>query len=338
MQNSFNHIEDFLADESFKSWVLSPTTELNEFWQDWMNKNPDKKELLLLAKDVVIKIRFNEYHPKSGTKERILKEIRLDSGSWNQPKKTIFMNPWLKIAASIFFVIALGTIAYFMTIQPENQEQVASIEMILKENPMGVRTQHTLPDGSIVHLNAGSKLEYPATFQQDREISLSGEAYFEVVSDTLRPFKVITEGLEVAVLGTKFNVISTDEVQLVALLDGSVRVFDNSSFNQLILAPGHQAVVDPISKKITTSPFDESLMFGWVKGKLVFKDASFDEVVDRLTRWYGVNIYVSNQSLASEWSYTSSFNNESLETVLLNMSIVRDFDYQITSDSVLISF
>jgi transmembrane sensor len=339
MQNSFNHIEDFLANESFRSWVLNPTLELDEFWQHWMIANPDKKELLLLAKDVVIKIRFREYHPESGSKERILKEIRLDTGSWNQPKKTIFMNPWLKIAASIFFVIALGTMAYFMSIQPKNQEQVASIEMIFKENPMGVRTQHTLPDGSIVHLNAGSKLEYPATFQQDkREIYLEGEAYFEVLPDSLRPFNVITNGLEVAVLGTKFNVISNDEVQLVALLEGSVRVFDNSSINQLILTPGYKAVLDPISKEITTRPFDKALMFGWVKGKLVFRDASFDEVVDRLTRWYGVTFSVSNQSYTPEWSYTGTFHNESLEKVLLNMCIIRDFDYQITNDSVLMSF
>jgi len=339
MQNSFNHIEDFLADESFKSWVLNPTPELDEFWQEWMNKNPDKKETLLLAKDVAKKIRFNEYQPESGTEEHILKSIRMETNSWNEPKKNVFMNHWLKIAASIFLAVALGTIAYFISERDNKSEQIASIEMIIKENPLGVRTQHTLPDGSLVHLNSGSKLEYPATFQQHREVHLSGEAYFEVVSDTMRPFRVITEGLGVAVLGTKFNVISIDDVQLVALLEGSVEVNDNSSENQVFLTPGNKAVLDPATNKITTLPFDEVLLFGWVQGKLVFRDASFEEVVDRLIRWYGITVTVSNnQSAVHDWSYTGSFTNESLETVLLNMSIVRDFDYQITHDSVVISF
>lgn len=338
MENSFNHIEDFLANESFKSWVLHPTLELDEFWHHWMNTNPDKKEMLLMAKDVATKLRFNEYQPESGSKERILRNIRLETGSRNQPKKNIFMNDWLKIAASIFLAVALGTIAYFMSIRDNKTEQIASIEMIIKENPLGVRTQHTLPDGSIVHLNAGSKLEYPSTFQQDREISLSGEAYFEVVSDSLRPFKVITDGLKVAVLGTKFNVISIDEVQLVALLEGSVEVQDHSYENQVILTPGNQAVLDPATNRITTNPFDEALLFGWTKGKLVFRDASFDQVVDRLSRWYGVTVSVTNPTNIPDWSYTGSFTNESLETVLLNMSIVREFEYQITKDSVLITY
>ncbi|MFT7231841.1 MAG: transmembrane sensor [Cyclobacteriaceae bacterium] len=337
MTNSLNHIEDFLVDESFRKWILNPTPELDIHWTEWMDANPDKRNILLQSKDVALRLRFNEFASDLETKERISKQIKIETPDWNQPKRAIFFGQWLKVAAVLIFALGLGFLTYYLSPVNLQSDQIVEAGMVLKENPLGVRSQHTLSDGTLVTLNAGSSIRYPKKFQIDkREIILSGEAYFEVVSDSLRPFSVISNEVNVVVLGTKFNVISEEENHSVALLEGSVKVFGGAS--EVLLSPGQQARYNINSQNFSIESFDQRNVFDWVNGKLTFQEASFGEVKDRLMRWYGVNIAVVNQPNVLDWSYTGSFNNESLESVLLNMSMVRDFEYQIKNDSVSISF
>jgi ferric-dicitrate binding protein FerR (iron transport regulator) len=88
---------------------------------------------------------------------------------------------------------------------------------------------------------------------------------------------------------------------------------------------------------VSTS-FDPKYVTGWKDGYLVFKESSFDEVLEKLHAWYGVKVDVKQKDKASDWSYTASFRQESLENVLHNMRTLRRFDYQVRNDSLFFSF
>lgn len=337
MNQQYNDIEDLLVDESFRNWVKDPTPELDSLWTQWLSKNPEKKILCGQAKEVLLTMRFEEFIANEDSKQRILNQVRFETSDWNRKlSNATFFTYWRRIAAILVVSTMLGALIYQFSRSGSDATEIAQIEYIIKENPLGVRSQHTLSDGSKVHLNAGSKIEYPIVFDENqRSIKLSGEAYFEVVSDKLRPFKVEADDIQITVLGTKFNVRSSHSENVVALLEGSVKVSTESQ-SQLI-KPGEEARLTS-TNELVIDEFDEKQVFGWTKGKLVFQDASFEEVTDRLKRWYGVEVLVSNSPSDTDWSYTGTFTNESLENVLLNMSVVRSFDYEVSDDSAKIIF
>lgn len=339
MEHTFNDIEDFLTDESFRNWVNNPTPELDAHWKSWMEANQTKTDLVNQSRKIIQSLNFKEFQPDSVSKERILQKIRLAT----KPKRKfpIFLNARYKVAAIL--ILALGIVALLRYYSAEKQQKapiaVAS-NLIQKSNPSGVKSKHVLPDGSTIFLNAASAIEYPNTFDSDARVVklLQGEAFFQVAKEVNRPFRVLVNKFEVAVLGTTFNVNANLKSPEVALVEGKVKVTAGQSGNSLELAPGQMAVFDQDQNAFTSTTFDEAYITGWKDGYLMFKDASLDEVIEKLQIWYGIDITVSNKSKSGDWSYTGNFRNESLENVLKSMSILRNFDYVIKNDALIISF
>lgn len=339
MENSFDNIEDFLSDESFRSWVKDSTPELDAQWTSWLQNNPDSVELLKEAREFIQLIKFDEYQTDLGSKQRILNKIQLETKT-EKLKQLPLLNYWIRVAAVLIVAFGLGSLAFFVVSNQVNSAQNGSISSIIqKKNPFGVKSQHLLSDGSKVYLNSGSSLEYPKTFENDsRVVRLIGEAFFEVAHDNKRPFKVVADNFEVEVLGTEFNVnTSFSNNPTVALVDGRVRLKAIASGADLDLIPGQMATYIISDELFLTSTFDVDYVTAWKEGNLVFQDATLDEVVGRLHRWYGIGIAISGKP-SSDWSYTASFKNESLEKVLFNMSTLRGFEYEIKNDSLIISF
>ncbi len=154
----------------------------------------------------------------------------------------------------------------------------------------GEQTKVRLPDGTLVFLNAQSSLRYPANFAQSlkREVSLSGEGYFEVAKDKAHPFIVKTDKQDVEVLGTHFNISAyTDESHInTTLLEGSVRV--SSTKNNVVLAPGHQASLDEQNIRVKAVNVDE--VVSWKNGMFAFSDLSLEEIMKKIARWYNVEV------------------------------------------------
>lgn len=340
MNDSYNKVEDFLTDELFRSWVTNPTPEIESHWDLWLGNHPEKKEMVLEAKKIVKGLEFSVYKPDSEIKEHILKNIKSETPNWNRPKQkqVDLFQYWSKIAAILIFSVGIGSLIFYLN-KPTDNKAITSNNMIVKKNPMGVRSHYVLSDGSEIFLNAGSVIEFPEKFDSNQRIvKLLGEAYFEVQPDISRPFKVVSDKLTVTVLGTKFNFNSDYQSNSVALVEGKVMYSENHSSLDTILIPGQMAKFDENRSRFSLSDFDEEKVIGWKDGKLIFRDASFDEVVNDLKKWYGVTIAIKNKSSKIDWSYTASFSNESLETVLLNMSTVKGFDYKISRKEVTISF
>lgn len=153
--------------------------------------------------------------------------------------------------------------------------------------PRGGEFKVVLPDGTKVWLNASSSLKFPTAFTgQERNVELTGEAYFEVAKNKSMPFHVLSNDTEIEVLGTHFNVMAyPDEAELKAtLLEGSVKV---TSKNQSeILVPGQQA---RIKDKITVIPAPEDAI-AWKKGFVSFEDTGIEAIMRKVSRWYDVDV------------------------------------------------
>lgn len=320
-------------DESFRNWIKNPTPELNRFWSEWLEQNKDKEILVLQAEEVIRGIEFKEYFADSTTKSRILNQIKADSIS--RSSKVYNLNLFFKIAALLVLSVGLGgSLMYFFNsdihlIGSNTQQRVI-------ENAIGQKSKVMLSDGTVVYLNSTSKLTYPTAFDTDeRVVYLSGEAYFDVTPNPERPFRVKTDALDVLVLGTEFNVKTKDSNYDISLVEGKVRLITESNA-KTELSPGQQVSFNKESQVFSYNSFDTKFVTGWKDGSLVFRNSSFKEVMDQLHEWYGIHITLNKSSQIQSWSYTATFENESLENVLQNMSALRHFEYSIKNDTLVV--
>lgn len=159
--------------------------------------------------------------------------------------------------------------------------------------PRGGQFQITLPDGTKVWLNAASSLKYPVAFTgKQREVTLKGEAYFEVVHNDKMPFRVMVDGMEIKDLGTHFNVMAySDEVKVeTTLLEGAIAVSDGHS--EKLLQPGQQAVNNKSkSTGITIQAADTEQAIAWKNGEFYFNHTSIYDIMRQVSRWYDVDVY-----------------------------------------------
>ncbi|WP_289665531.1 FecR family protein [Flavobacterium panacagri] len=207
--------------------------------------------------------------------------------------------------------------------------------------PYGKKFEVQLSDGTLVHLNAGTSLRYPVQFvrNQNRQVYLLGEAYFEVEKDKEHPFNVNTQNVNIEVLGTKFNVdtysenISTD----VVLVEGKVSLYKDQKTkeNQLYLKPGEKGSNERGQSKITKEQVNTEYYTAWVTGSLVFKNASFENIIKKLERRYNVTFINRNKTLGKE-IFNARFDNEPIEVVLKYFSDSYAIDYDIDRDKITI--
>jgi ferric-dicitrate binding protein FerR (iron transport regulator) len=189
-----------------------------------------------------------------------------------------------------------------------------------------------------VWLNSGSKISYQTNFNDSlRIIDLDGQAYFEVFKDKAKPFIVRCRDLEVKALGTSFDVNGYAESQIqISLLTGSVELsipnFLEAGDN-VILQPGEYSIIDQNNKFIEKGIFDPYEVLAWKEGRLIFDNATIHQIIPKLELWYGVNI-VNELSMNLHKPYTSTFEGENLDNILLNMGGVLQFDYEIKGNDV----
>jgi ferric-dicitrate binding protein FerR (iron transport regulator) len=249
-----------------------------------------------------------------------------------------------KFAATLAF---FGLLAFLVKVYIDGAQQQPAAPLqvdhhVEKINTKGRKSIIQLSDGTVVTLNAESSIRYERGFDKNnRQVSLRGEAFFDVAPDPDRPFIVHTAQLDVRVLGTRFNVNAypNQPGTRVALAEGSVQLLKTAGAQQAIaLVPGQ--VIDFMTHTQSfgaPAPYDPEAEYGWKDGILVFEDAGFEEAMEVLERWYDVQIEVVNQPPA-QWRYDSRHHNESLELVLTSMSFNEGFDFEINQNTVKLYF
>lgn len=218
-----------------------------------------------------------------------------------------------------------GQVVYQMagSASAASAEESKNLKFNTLSTARGEQYQVILPDGTKVWLNAASSLKFPSTFAHaaSRKVELSGEAYFEVTKDKSHPFKVTSEGQEVEVLGTHFDISSyaDEELTKTTLLEGSVRVALDSRARTLtskkILKPNEQSNLVRGSQTLQVKTVDAEAAVAWKNGLFQFDNADIKTVMSQLSRWYDIDVEFSG-AIPKETFSGKVYRNMSLAKVL----------------------
>jgi ferric-dicitrate binding protein FerR (iron transport regulator) len=248
--------------------------------------------------------------------------------------KTSFITIFQKVAAILIVPLLLSFLAmsYFHYQSGTEPGEPVSESMAYAEIqcPLGVRTKFQLPDGTTGFLNSGSTLQYPVRFSGTRNVTVSGEVFFDVAHDSIHPFMVQTPNLNVNVLGTRFNVIAYQDgtKEEIILNEGSVNVDDKNGIPLDKLSPNQKLVLNKGKMTFSTITVEASQYMGWTEGKLIFRNEGMQEVAERLGRWYNAEIRIEDEELLDH-SFHATFVDEPLEEVLNFMALTTPYTYKV---------
>lgn len=235
-------------------------------------------------------------------------------------------------------------------IVPDKEEELS----YLKENKPGEKLVYNsiivprgkifkiiLSDGTMVWLNADTKISFPQKFlatEATRTVVLDGEAFFEVAHNKNKPFIVKSNELEIEVLGTRFNVSSyanSDQIS-TTLVEGSVKINNSKdSIAGLILKPSYQAAFNKNTEKLEAFKVNTADYTAWMDNKILFKNEAFKDLMLKFERTYNVSIINKIPGLDNE-RFTGEFDEESIEDIIKTFSSRLDFRYKIENKTITI--
>jgi transmembrane sensor len=313
------------------------TEEESVFIEDWLDdiKNDEQKYF----SDSFID------HQLSVAKKKIDENVMVQSVF--RPKNN---RGWMAMAASVLILAGASVAIWVYHPKKPSTGQLAKqsgIEQYIRKGWVYVETQKgvtghiQLPDGSLITVDASSKLRYPVKFVNNkRPVYLDeGEALFEVAKDKSKPFTVYTAKFATTALGTAFNIRSYAKEHRVSisLIHGKIRV-DNlqsaaKSRDFKILLPHQQIVLNKISGRLTKINFkEEAPITSWKDGVLSFKDAAMDEVLNSIENKF--NVEIKNQSNRTNWSYTGTFKDEPLNDILKTVCLTEGITFNVNKNSI----
>ncbi|WP_222536428.1 FecR family protein [Pedobacter polysacchareus] len=206
------------------------------------------------------------------------------------------------------------------------------------ETPKGGQYRINLPDGTKVWLNAASTLKFPSSFARlvNRRVELlGGEAYFEVAKDPTHPFIVASNGQELKVLGTHFNINAYPEESTVktTLVEGKLQLTNADSSNKFILQPGQQAALAKNGFHIYE--VDVAAAIAWKNNKFVFDNEGIEEVMRKIERWYNVSVEFEGERPTDKFTGTVS-RFDQLSSVLNLLELTGNVHFKIEGRRVLV--
>lgn len=270
---------------------------------------------------------------------------------------------WAAVAAILIMVVA----GFFL--RDAEKKDVARQQPVNEVNTMrGTRSRMVLPDGTIAWLNSESRLVYNADFgKTKREITLIGEAFFDVAHNEAVPMVVHAKDVNIWVKGTAFNVRSYPESDKVeaSLIRGAIELTTNKDpERKILLKPNEKIVLDlrrlPVAdttpgrhhrpakdgqaaqaaslfqiQQLDGSRFNVIPEISWVQNELVFDNEVLTEVIARMEKWYNVQIILQNQALADK-NVSGVFKNEDITEALAALQYIVNFQFEIKGNTVVI--
>ncbi|PIA79332.1 hypothetical protein BFR04_00305 [Gaetbulibacter sp. 4G1] len=301
---------------------------------EWIRKSPENHKVFNILKAEYIASTFKDV-PNNNSDffferfKNIIKKRKLDK--------------YLYAAASIFvlFLFLWNANNKSNNTVIQDNPQVVSTNIIPEEINLityrGDKKEIYLPDGSKIVLNAESELIYPKEFNDSiREVTLIGEAFFDIKRNVNKPFIVNTNSIKIKVLGTSFNVKSYDKDKKVetTLVTGKVELIKDKE-TPIVLAPSQKAVFYKKENKLEIEEVKSLEVVAWKEGKLIFKKTSLQEVVIDLERKYNVKININSQKLLN-YEYTGTFDNLSIDEVLKLLTISSPIEYSIKNGKIIL--
>jgi ferric-dicitrate binding protein FerR (iron transport regulator) len=234
------------------------------------------------------------------------------------------------MAAVFFFVVGCSGLLIYLA--RENAEpQIAETFTTVSTNN-GQSSKIFLPDSSVVWINSGTKLSYNTNFAVNkREIKLSGQAFFEVARNEQMPMTVACKDIEVKVLGTRFDVSSYPEDNSidVVLESGSIQLQKSKDHSLIqMVKPGEMAEFNIDKRELSISKVDCNNFTSWKDGILIFKDQPMKNVLEKLERWYNIDIEVKSDKV-NQLIFNATIINESVEELFDLMKYTCAINYSI---------
>lgn len=242
---------------------------------------------------------------------------------------------WGQIAASILLLFASGlTILYY--IQHQELQTLAEQDVIVRSGDSGT-SQVSLPDGTLVRLNANSSLTYQQNFgQNNRKVKLSGEGYFEVKKNTEKKFIVNTGYIDVTVLGTKFNLYAYEDKDIIemALVEGHVNVSTSQPpYQTICVKPNEKVTYNKYDNKLNIEKTTTKIETAWLNKELVFREEKLENVFQCLSRKFRVKFSIDS-SISVDDVYTGAFDDEKIEDILEVLKIHYGFNYTVKDGKI----
>lgn len=262
-------------------------------------------------------------------KEQNLNQLREKLNLRSSRKHTIRRHLWIWSSAAVWMVLLVC--GWTLWKGKEGSRSLAGVPVYCQlEVPQGATSRVLLPDSTVVVLNGGTQLKYDARWQElsQREVFLSGEAYFQVTKHDHKPFVVHADELNVKVMGTTFNVASypDEETVQVSLLEGSVQVYTASDTpDNRWLSPNQQAVYHKDKGSLTVQPIDASAQVAWTTGKLVFINEKLYDILKTIGKRWDVQMMVQSQKVHEEFFSGTIRLDMTLEEILSYLDVDNKF-------------
>lgn len=300
----------------------------------WMAQLPENKRHYLDVKKV---FELSTKHFAENSKQQV--DINVDQ-EWNKFVNTIEKKetpilplisersswPWLQIAAVLLLVVASGfVINFFIFRNTYTHFQTAG-------NTQSV----SLPDESTVILNKHSEISYTSSFgKTDRQVTLKGEAFFEIKRDTQKPFVISINNTEVEVLGTSFNVQGYDNRQEIEVIvqTGLVKFSVPEVKQEVKLAAGQKGVYSKTDKGLSSAANTDINFLSWNTRKIVFMENDLRSVIETLNKTYLVNITLP-ADISPSCVVTVTFDHQSLESILNVLKTTLNLEYRIKGNQI----
>ena len=200
----------------------------------------------------------------------------------------------------------------------------------------GSKSEITLPDGTKVQLNGATTITYDVDNSRQRLVRLSGEAFFDVAKNPDCPFRVIANDLQIEVLGTSFNVNTyKKDIIETSLLTGRIKISGGLLPQEYILTPGEKATYSSTDKVLKITKADVHVDTGWCDDYLIFDSEPLTDVIEKIERWYGVEIELRCPQIGQD-RLSGSFRHESIQNVIRSLSLQYGFKYEIHKDKITI--
>ena len=249
-----------------------------------------------------------------------------------QPRFT-WRAPLTAIAAVAIFAIG---VAGFLSLRDRPAHQIAPASARMVATGVGVIDSLRLPDGTRVILGPRSSLTIAANYGvQHRDVEVRGDAYFDIVHDASKPLTIHAAGAIIEDIGTRFTVrTDAGDGVAVSVAEGSVSLQGvNTNGHGIVLRPGDRGSVLPNGHAVSRRGTQEDM--AWMRGRLVFREAPITEVAASLRRWYGIELRVADESLASR-HLTATFSGEPPQRVLEVIRLVLGADIERRGDTVIV--
>ena len=339
---NYNHfdVEDFVCDDEFIQWCIKPNEASIAFWTTWISNNPTQKSTIDIAKQIV-----HDLH----TIEEEKQEENYEQDIWNKIENNI--NPstkilkvrsvnWkaLKVAAAIIFLIGSFFIYQNINKTPERNTSVAR-KWIVFENNFSISKTITLADNSTIVLEPFSTLKYPTVFsEKQREVLLTGEAFFDIARDTSKPFIVYANETITKVLGTSFTIkaFEGEKTVEVDVKSGKVAVYaqvasEKKNTEKKFLIETDEKILVPVpNKKLVVTP-NQKVVFDHKEEEMIktvtklpkrltqldelpqfqFDEESIVKVFEALELVYGIDLEYDEEKLKN-CTITTSLSDEPL--------------------------